>query len=194
VITAPTTTRERILAAATTLFSRYGYKRTSMEDIASEANLSRAALYLQFRNKEDIFREGARQLHEQGLADARAALAGNGPLPECLRRSVEAKTLRMLEIASSSPHGDELSDEKNRLCGDLATQGEHEFLELITAALRHADSTGEIDLASAGVTAAEAAEVFTHSAAGLKGRDVVIDDYRKRLATFVQIFVTGLAP
>ena len=57
-------TRARILGAAFTLFGRYGFKRASMEDIASEAGLSRTALYLQFRNKEEIFRELAIGLHE----------------------------------------------------------------------------------------------------------------------------------
>ena len=70
------TTRERILGAAFTLFGRYGFKRASMEDIASEASLSRAALYLQFRNKEDIFRDLARGLHDEGLSQAEERSGG----------------------------------------------------------------------------------------------------------------------
>ena len=87
-------TRERILSAAFTLFGRYGFKRTSMEDIASEAGLSRAALYLQFRNKEDIFRDLAAGSARRGLSGAEAALAGDHPLADRLRAAVEAKTLR----------------------------------------------------------------------------------------------------
>src|SRR6266508_6020399 len=88
-------TRERILDAAFTLFGRYGFKRTSMEDIASEAGLSRTALYLQFRNKEDIFRELAAGLHEKALSGAEAALEGDLPVAARLRAAVEAKTLRL---------------------------------------------------------------------------------------------------
>jgi len=107
-----TTSRERILDAAFKLFGRYGFKRTSMEDIASEAALSRGALYLQFRNKEDIFRELATNLHEEALSQAQAALDTGDPLSERLRAAVEAKTLRMIEIGRYSPHGSELTDEK----------------------------------------------------------------------------------
>ena len=61
-------TRERILGAAFVRFARYGFRRTSMEDIAGEAGVSRAALYLQFRNKEEIFKSLAQDLQDRALA------------------------------------------------------------------------------------------------------------------------------
>jgi AcrR family transcriptional regulator len=187
-----TPTRERILAAAFTLFGRYGFKRTSMEDIASEAGLSRAALYLQFHNKEDIFRALAAGLHEKSLAAAEAALVA-GPLAQRLRAGVEAKALPMIEIAATSPHGSELMDESNRLCGDLATESSRKFERLLTVAFAEADERGEIDLGAAGLKASEAADLFAAAVHGLKGPDVTVAAYRKRLAGLVQVFVAGLA-
>jgi AcrR family transcriptional regulator len=71
-----------------------------MEDIAIEAGLSRAALYLQFHNKEDIFRELARALHEETISAAEEAIRGDQPIGERLRAAVEAKTISMIEIGS----------------------------------------------------------------------------------------------
>ena len=187
-----TTTRDRILGAAFTLFGRYGFKRTSMEDIASEAGLSRTALYLQFRNKEDIFRDLAASLHEEALLGAEAALAGDLPLSDRLRAAVEAKTLKMIEIIQASPHGSELMDEKNRLCGDLATDSEQRFQEMLARALVRADEAREINLAASGLSPSEAAELFAHSIVGLKGPDISIDRYRARLASLVGVFTRGL--
>lgn len=184
--------RERIINAAFTLFGRYGFRRTSMEDIASQAGLSRAALYLQFRNKEDIFRDLAGGLHEEALLQADAALDSAQPLAERLRASVEAKTLRMMEIAYASPHGSELMDEKNRLCGDVATDSERRFQEMLTRAFTRADEAREIDLAKAGLSAPEAADVFSRAVQGLKGPEVTTDAYRARLASLVKVFVAGL--
>src|SRR5262245_65781694 len=79
-------TRERIHHAAFILFCRYGFKRTSMEDIAAEAGLSRAALYLQFRNKEDIFCDLARELNAQSMAQVERALAEKQPFRSEERR------------------------------------------------------------------------------------------------------------
>jgi len=186
------TTRERILGAAFTLFGRYGFKRTSMEDIASEAGLSRTALYLQFRNKEDIFRELAAGLHEDGLSRAQTALDGDQPLAERLRGAVEAKTLRMIEIVYASPHGSELMDEKNRLCGDLATDSERRFQEMLTRDLIRAAESREIDLGAAGLSASEAADLLARALYGLKGPEVTIDLYRKRVASLVRVFIRGL--
>ena len=50
----------RILNAALGVFAAYGLKRSSMEDIAKAADMSRAALYQHFRNKEDILSTGVR--------------------------------------------------------------------------------------------------------------------------------------
>jgi AcrR family transcriptional regulator len=188
----PTGTRERILGAAFVLFGRYGFKRTSMENIASEAGLSRTALYLQFRNKEEIFRELAGGLHEEGLSGAEAALAAGGLLVDRLREAVEAKTLRMIEIIQASPHGSELMDEKNRLCGDLAIDSERRFQRMFARAFKRADDAREIDLGAARLTAADAADLFLRAVAGLKAADVPVDVYRRRLASLVRVFVSGL--
>jgi AcrR family transcriptional regulator len=190
--TTPPATRKRILDSALALFSRYGFKRTSMEDISSEAGLSRAALYLQFRNKEDIFRELATGLHEQCLSTAEAALAGDAPLAKRLQAAVEAKTLPMIEIAANSPHGAELMDERNRLCGDLASDSERRFVTMLTEALEHADRAGEVDLAASGLTANAAADVFAAAVHGLKGPDLTTPGYMNRVASFVRVFVAGL--
>jgi AcrR family transcriptional regulator len=186
------TTRERILEAAFVLFGRYGYKRTSMEDIATEAGLSRAALYLQFRSKEDIFRDLAAGLHHEGLSQAEKALRSDQPLAERLRTAVEAKTLRMIEIAYASPHGSELMDEKNRLCGDLATDSEQRFQKMLTSVFGSADESREIDLGAAGLSAPEAADLFAHAILGLKGPQGTTDAYRARLASLVMVFVAGV--
>jgi AcrR family transcriptional regulator len=185
-------TRERILSAAFTIFGRYGFRRASMEDIASEAGMSRAALYLQFRNKEDIFRDLAAGLHEEALTGAEAALAGDQPLTNRLRAAVEAKTLKMIEIIQASPHGSELMDEKNRLCGTLATDSEQSFQGMLTRALIRADDVREIDLSASGLSASDAADLFAHAIIGLKGPDVTIDLYRTRLASLVGVFIRGL--
>jgi len=45
---------EQIICAANRLFIRYGYRKTTVEDIAVEAKMSRGTIYLHFRSKEEI--------------------------------------------------------------------------------------------------------------------------------------------
>ncbi|TLX76198.1 helix-turn-helix transcriptional regulator [Labilibacter sediminis] len=44
-----------ILEAARSLFARFGYKKTTMEDIALELHKGKSSLYYYFKNKEEIF-------------------------------------------------------------------------------------------------------------------------------------------
>jgi TetR/AcrR family transcriptional repressor of uid operon len=50
-----TEVREKIVHAAITAFSKYGYDRTRMDDIADTAKLSKGTLYLYFKSKEELF-------------------------------------------------------------------------------------------------------------------------------------------
>ena len=46
--------RQQIIVAAKRVFSEKGYSKSTMEDIAREAELSPGTLYLYFKNKDDI--------------------------------------------------------------------------------------------------------------------------------------------
>lgn len=51
----PSDTRERILAAATELFARFGFTKTSLDEIARGAGLAKGTIYYYFPSKEDLF-------------------------------------------------------------------------------------------------------------------------------------------
>ncbi len=48
--------KELILSRASNIFKRFGFKKTTMEDIAGSLNKAKGSLYYYFKNKEDIFR------------------------------------------------------------------------------------------------------------------------------------------
>src|SRR4026209_119589 len=47
--------KERIVQSAIECFSKHGFDRSRMDDIAQTANLSKGTLYLYFKSKEDLF-------------------------------------------------------------------------------------------------------------------------------------------
>jgi len=47
--------RESIVNAAGDIFSKYGYKKTTMDDIALALGKGKSSIYYYFRNKEEIF-------------------------------------------------------------------------------------------------------------------------------------------
>lgn len=57
-----TGTKDKILKAASTLFSEHGFKATSVRKIASEVGIRESALYNHFQNKEEIFLSVAKEI------------------------------------------------------------------------------------------------------------------------------------
>ena len=49
-------TREKIIQSARAVFNRRGVSTTSLEEVASEAEVTRGAVYWHFKNKADLFR------------------------------------------------------------------------------------------------------------------------------------------
>ncbi len=47
--------RQQIIVAAKRVFSEKGYSKSTMEDIAKEAELSPGTLYLYFKNKDELY-------------------------------------------------------------------------------------------------------------------------------------------
>lgn len=48
--------KENLLKAGSRLFARWGFDKTSVDDIAREAGISKGAVYLEFPNKEALFK------------------------------------------------------------------------------------------------------------------------------------------
>lgn len=63
-----------ILEAALKCFLQFGYAKTSMDDIAKEAGLSRPLIYLKFKNKEDLYTEVFKYLIKGRVQAARKIL------------------------------------------------------------------------------------------------------------------------
>jgi AcrR family transcriptional regulator len=73
------TNAERILEAAEECFARYGFQKTSMEDIAREAGLSRRSVYRHFPDKSALFNHvaaGRTRIFLDEIVERTAALDG----------------------------------------------------------------------------------------------------------------------
>lgn len=69
--------RQRILEIARKRFSRYGFGKTAMADIADDAGMSTANLYRYFSNKVDIFDACAQVCIQESLEKQRQSITGD---------------------------------------------------------------------------------------------------------------------
>lgn len=91
--------REEIIGAAQRVFASKGYSAATMEDIASEAELSKGALYLYFDNKEALFLSLASLVTERILAVFEEIEARQLPALEAIATMLTAYS----EIAAGNP-------------------------------------------------------------------------------------------
>ncbi len=187
--------RQAILGAALARFAHYGFRRTAIEDIAQEAGMSRAAVYLHFKNKEQIFRELACQLHEKALTAAQHAIRVDGDVATRIRGVLEAKLATFFAVVHGTAHARELLDENSRICGDLSAEFGRRYLKLLKGAIEAAVAHGELAPQRLGLTAQAAAELIVDCAKGVEVGSAALTPqlYRRRVLQLVEVLVTGLA-
>ena len=187
--------REAILSASSRLFRRYGYRRTSMEDIAKETGMSRPSVYSYFKNKDEVFRSLSERIHETALRETSRILEADPEkttLEERLEGALAAKLGGVHSFGDESPHGNEICDEANRLCGDIVFEASSDFQAMLTTALRKASREGDIALGSPRPSPQIAAELLNLGAYGLIRGAEDSATFHKRLGHFVKIYVAGL--
>jgi TetR/AcrR family transcriptional regulator of autoinduction and epiphytic fitness len=100
--------KSKILSAGKGLFLRYGYKRVSMNDIAKAAGISRPALYLVFKNKEEIFKGAYEHWVDEKIFEIEEKAATVRTPKEKLRLAFEIGVVLPTEAMRTSPELNEL--------------------------------------------------------------------------------------
>ena len=133
---------KRALTAALTLFGRHGFQRTSMADIAREAGIARATLYLRFPDKRALFDALASSLIDEALTEAEAAWVPDASLSTNLAATLLAKELGFFRIFNTTPHGSELMELDAELTATHVARLDAGFISLLAKRGRQAVRDG----------------------------------------------------
>jgi AcrR family transcriptional regulator len=115
-----------VLETAATVFVRHGFRKTSMEDIAKAAGISRQGIYLHFRDKDEIFRASIQKTLDDGLQAANRILDDD-------RLALEEKLLRALDewfgrhVGLLDPEASDLAAHCERVLGDAVGKSRSSF-------------------------------------------------------------------
>ena len=98
-----TETEQRFAAAAMAVFNRYGPRKTTMEDIAAEAGVSKPTLYATFRNKDAALAAVIRLAKGTAVAAVREAWIGIDDLGDKLDRFFELLVIAVYDMLHNAP-------------------------------------------------------------------------------------------
>ncbi|MET7391297.1 TetR/AcrR family transcriptional regulator [Streptomyces sp. NPDC005529] len=185
---------EHILDAALITLHRFGYAKSTMQDVARAAGMSRAALYLHFPSKEDLFRAGSRRAHSQALAEVDTALAHQGDVLSRVDLAMTAYFGGVLaQISPSAPAG-ELLGASLDIAKDIASEAHAALVARLTSALQTAVAAGEVQLSTSDATAEDIALLLLAVADGLRKVSAAPQMRQQHQALFLRLVHAGITP
>ena len=165
--------RLAIIDAALECFLQYGFTKTSLDDIAKRAKLSRPLLYLLFKNKEELFVETLRSLYQAEIDCARPVLGLALNKKEKLFQIYEELLLKPWTRIFNSPSGAEFIEQCHKFFPQLDKEYEKAALKLLMPIFE--------DKATA--------EVFMLCIDGLYADDPSPTILRKRIRLLIERFI-----
>jgi AcrR family transcriptional regulator len=186
--------KQHIMTAAAEVFTRYGFKKASMQDIADAAMMSRAALYLHFKNKDDLFRSLMTWHHGEALKAAEAAFSSSQSFIARMETALTDFTMTIMAPVKASTHGLELFEANMILAGDINAATSLRLHGLIENAVKSAISRHEISLAAIGLSAEALADLLYVCLDGIKKAPNGLEKLDQRLAGLMRLLDTSTRP
>jgi AcrR family transcriptional regulator len=192
--------KTRILDATMLVFRRHGFRRSSIEQVAEAAGLTRQALYHHFESKEALFRAVIERVHETALAAEEAAIgeaekAGRG-FADILVAGMTARMQAMIASFDGSPHIEELYSEHLVHGRDLYQKYAALYAERLVATIARVARKHKLVLPQ-GLAPAEFARLVEMAVHGSKSQHPAmqpVDAFLKDMAMMVRTLCAGAVP
>src|SRR3982074_554490 len=178
-----------IVLAGLQLFTRYGYRKTSIDDIALAAQVAKRTVYLHFENKAAVFLAILEYLGDQVRQRCAAAERAGGTAVERLTGLLDAYFAMGFELFSKSEHMPELEETFSKLAHSRIGALNTEYETRLAAFLRSLEKTGEIGRPPQGLTVEEIVSILVQAAeeakhnAKVQGDRQALHQHLRKLAT-----------
>src|SRR6202140_143707 len=183
--------REALLEAAVGVFARYGFRKTSMDEVARAAGVSRQGLYLLFADKEELFRRALTHKLTRQLSAAVIALSGTGD-------PLEARLIAACDKWAGQFIGAVGADAADLMCASTSLAGDtlSHYEALFEKALAHAIEASPLlnFCTAAGVSPADAAKALHATARGLKQGSQSRQEFVRGMTAAARMFCAPLNP
>jgi TetR/AcrR family transcriptional regulator, transcriptional repressor of aconitase len=145
--------KREILDAALYCFLQFGYSKTSMDDIAKQAKLSRPLLYLKFKNKEDLFEGIFDYTLEGSYEEAEKVLDQNISAKQKLLRICELILIEPWAKIEGKPKTSEFYETCSKLSPKSTQKYERQIIKFAERILGDKESAKVFFLALEGLSA-----------------------------------------
>ncbi|MGG0177780.1 TetR/AcrR family transcriptional regulator [Gottfriedia acidiceleris] len=171
-----------IVSTALEMFYKYGYKRVSMNDIAEAAGISRAGLYLYFKNKEEIFNAAIVHHGIMLIDEIKNGLLSHKTTEDKISYAFEVWAIRNFDDSLNSPEHKEITESSYQFAQEAINTCFGKFETLLAALLEvHPGAT------KSGISPVRLAQLITGALRGYKIVAKSSDELRHMIQDILQI-------
>lgn len=182
-----------IVLAALELFARYGYRKTSIDDIARAAQVAKRTVYLHFENKAAVFLAIIEYLGGQVRQRCLEAERAGGSAVDRLTSLLDAYFGLAFELFSKSEHMPELEETFSKLAREKLGSLNTEYEARLAGFLRSLEITGEIAGPPRGLTVQQLVHILVRAADGAKHDPELRGDQKALLQRLRELAILAVA-
>ncbi len=173
------------------MFMRFGFRKTSMDEVARAASVSRQGLYLHFSTKDDLFRATVDYALESSFsaAEARLNAASAAPVASKLVGAFDEWVGRY--VGWVGPGVSDLAEVSDELVGPLLREYDKRFVELVAKYVRSSGLGAAYK--PAGLRARQLASTLNATARGLKYASATREGFVDSMSVAVRALCLPLA-
>ncbi len=179
---------EKILTSAREVFVRYGFKRTTMSDLAEAAQMSRPALYLIYSSKEEVFRSLVTQVFNELLHEVHVGLSKHEDVADKLTFAFEVWCVGPFEITQVSPDARDILESGYEFATEIITQAFSDFENILSDVLRPMVNSQTEKLLSS----EQLAHILTTAIVGFKESATSAVQLRQMIQGLISVVLAGL--
>jgi len=161
--------REQIFSAAHKCFMQYGFAKTTFNDIAKIAGISRPLIYSYFRNKKELFITMTKELHDQFFTKSGEILNTSLPDKEKLSKIIDVWIVDPYRGLKNNIYSDDLLDG----LVNISEQSEKRFREVFIKSIEP-------------IVGEEIAEIIVFSIRGLMDDRPPVKTLQKRIELLIK--------
>lgn len=130
-------TERELLSQALNIFFRYGYRKTSLDEVARAASLSRQTIYQRYKSKKNLFTSAVINLLDSSIKGVEDILnEKNLAIEEQLLKAFDLWGGYYVKTLKGSPHVDEIISATNEYVGGIISLKQNEFIKVISKAFK----------------------------------------------------------
>ncbi len=190
---------EQIISAARKVFARYGYSKSTMEDISAAVEMGKASLYYYFPTKENLFHAALLREQEEFIKKAAAILNKQASAEKKLKTYAEERLDFFQELVNLGALSFNAVHDRHSVSLKIYESFAEKEIEITKGIIQEGISNGEFDPS----TPSQYPTLLIHLLQGLRLKTIkslnvtgtdskIYKELRKEMLMTIELFIKGI--